>query len=314
MLAIERLKVTDRLTMLAPLGLRFWDEVSARIVGDGLSVTAYPIDNPARRVEAFANRSGVYVLRNLPGMREVENGAGDDAFWNSITQKRAFVIEVVDAERRFLPFMMKVNLPERGVFAWQDPTGSSPPSPAKGVPLYSSASRQAPPSMAVARAELREWRPGANHEGNPAAWAVLEARSSGRLLARGFADEQGRVALIFSYPEPVTHTLGSPPGGSPPPASAPQLRDQEWTIEVAARYARLSPAPAGDRPSFADLSDILTQPPARLWADSERGRPLSEANLQFGRELVLRSRDFTADPIEGAPKSVLFITPAGSPP
>jgi hypothetical protein len=314
MLATDRLKVIDRLTMVAPLGLRFWDEVSARIVGDGLNVTAYPADNPARRVEAFANRSGVYVLRSLPGMRAVENGAGDAGFWDNVPIRRMFIIEVIDLERRFQPFSMKVNLPERGVFAWQDPMGSSPPSPAIGVPLYSSPSRQAPPSLAIVRAELREWQPGTNHEGRPAAWAVLEARSSGRLLARGFADEQGRVGLIFPYPEPVTHTLGSPPASSPPAAAAPQLRDQEWTIEVVASYGRLHPAPVGDRPSLADLSDILTQPSASLWADSERGRALTEANLQFGRELVLRSRDFTASPIEGAPKSVLFITPAGSPP
>ena len=315
MLAIDRRKGSERLTMVAPLGLRFWDEVSARVIGDGLNVTAYPADNPARRIEAFANRSGVYVLRNLPGMREVENGAGDTAFWNSVPQTRIFVIEVVDLSRRFLSFSIQVNAPVRGVFNWQDPEGPSPPSPAPGVPLYSSPSRHAPPSSAVIRAELREWLPQGNHEGGqPAAYAVLEARSAGRLLARGFADEQGRVGLIFPYPEPVTHTLGSPPASSPPPASAPQLRDQEWTIELSASYDRLRPAPILDRPGLADLNDILTQRPASLWADGERTRPLTEANLQFGRELVLRSRDFTAGAVEGTPRSVLFITPAGSPP
>jgi hypothetical protein len=314
MLAIDQLKASERLTMVAPLGLRFWDEVSAKVIGDGLDVTAYPADDSARRVKAFTSRSGVYVLRDLPGMRSLENGAGDDAFWRNLSGSRSFVVEVIDLERRFLPFAMRVNVPERGVFAWQDPLSPSPPSPAIGVPLYSSPSRQAPTSMAVVRAELREWRPGGNHEGNPAAWAVLEARLSGRLLARGFADEQGRVALIFPYPEPITHTLGSPPSGSPPQAGAPQLRDQEWTIEIAAFCEPLRPAPIGNRPSLADLSDILTQKPATLWADTERGRTLGEVTLHFGRDLVLRSRDFAADPIGGTPKSVLFITSAGSPP
>ena len=311
--AINQLEVRERLMTVAPLGLRFWDEVSSRIIGDGLNVTAYPADNPARRVKAFANRSGVYVFRDLPGMRSFENGAGDDAFWRNLPSKRNFVIEVVDPEGRFLPFIMTLKLPERGVFAWQDPSSPSPPSPAIGVPLYSSPSRQAPTSMAVVRAELHEWRPGTSHEGNPAAWAVLEARLSGRLVARGFADELGRVAMIFPYPEPVTHTLGSPPSGSPQPAGAPQLRDQEWTIEFAAFCEPLRPAPIGNRPALADLDDILTQRSATLWADTERSRLLGEATLHFGRELVLRSRDFGAGAI-GAPKSVLFITPAGSPP
>ena len=57
MLAIDRLKGSERLTMVAPLGLRFWDEVSARVIGDGLNVTAYPADNPARCLPA-----------NLPGI------------------------------------------------------------------------------------------------------------------------------------------------------------------------------------------------------------------------------------------------------
>ena len=310
MQALEPFKLAERLTVVAPLGLRFWDDVSGKTIGTGLSVTAYPPDNPGRRVEAFANRSGVYVLRNLPGLREVENGAGDADFWRSLPAKKPFVIEVADTERRFLPFTINVSLPERGVFAWQDPSHASPPTAALAVPLYSTPARQAPTSMAVVRAELREWQPGSSHEGRPAAWAVLEARLSGRLLARGFADEQGRVALIFPYPEPVTHTLSSPPANSPPPETAPQLRDQEWAIEFTALYAPL----VADRGSFADLNDILTQRSASLWSDTERGRPLTEATLQFGRELVLRSRDFAADPIEGEPTSVLFITPAGSPP
>jgi hypothetical protein len=175
-------------------------------------------------------------------------------------------------------------------------------------------SRQVSSALAVIRCELREWAPALNHQGRPAAWAVLEARLSGKLLSRGLADEHGRVALFLPYPEPVTHTLGSPPTGSPPPTNAPQFRDQEWALEISAFYERLRPATVGEHTAPPDLNNILTQPPATLWADTERTRPLTEAHLQFGRELVLRSRDFTTGPIEGTPQSVLFITPAGSPP
>src|SRR5262249_39340010 len=66
----------ERLTLVAPLGLRFWDEVSGRAVGDGLLVTVYPETQPARRVPALSNRSGIYVLHQLPGVREFTNGTG----------------------------------------------------------------------------------------------------------------------------------------------------------------------------------------------------------------------------------------------
>src|SRR2546428_6671092 len=96
----------ERLSILAPLGIRFWDAVTNSIIADGLRVTAYPLSNPARRVQGFPNRSGVYVLQNLPGMRDIEHGAGDAEFWTNLPPRRPFVVEVVDNSRRFQPFQL----------------------------------------------------------------------------------------------------------------------------------------------------------------------------------------------------------------
>ena len=132
------------------------------------------------------------------------------------------------------------------------------------------------------------------------------------MLARGFADDQGRIALLFPFPEPLTDGPGSPPAVShlsPPGPAGPALRDQEWNVELAAAYGRLRPAPpTRDAPALPDLSDVFLQPPAMLYADSEQ-HPLTAQRLRFGQELIVRSKDSRGDPM-----SVVLITPAGSPP
>jgi hypothetical protein len=248
----------------------------------------------------------------MPGLSEVEYGSGDDAFWSAPPARTTFRIEVADTERRFVPFLLTVEAPVRGVVAWQDPL-DSPPASSRGIPLYSAASRAVPAAIAVVRAELREWTTEGNHEGRPARWAVVEALMGGRRLARGVADENGRVALLFSYPEPITHPLGSPPGAlnSPPGAEGPALKDQQWPIELAARFDRLDPSPPLEgAPVLPELVEVLGQSPATLWADTNRGEVLPEVVLAYGQELVVRSIDGDSD----TPRSVLLISAAGSPP
>ena len=318
-LIIETLPVIATLSRTAPLGLRFWDEATGRVVGDGLIVTAYTPDSPLRRIEARVNRSGVYVLSGLPGLSKVEFGTGDDKFWKELPAKGTFNIEVIDSWQRFVPFLLTVEAPVKRVVTSPFAAEASPPATSRGIPLYSTASRSVPAAMAVLRAELREWSAGGNHEGEPARWAVLEARSEGRLIARGVADDKGSVALLFAYPAPVTHPLGSPPAISPPGAEGPALRDQQWPIELSASFDRLNPSPPFLNwpyppyprwPALPDLADVLTQSPATLWSDSERTEVLTEAVLSFGRELIVGSIDRTTD----RARSVLFISAAGSPP
>jgi hypothetical protein len=169
-------------------------------------------------------------------------------------------------------------------------------------------SRAAPAAKAVLRAELHELSTSTEQIGRPAAWAVLEAYLGNKLLARGMADEAGRVTLIFPWPEiphPFSGGVGSPPRG-------PALRAQTWTIQTQAYYQRLpaeSPWP-NVVPALPDLRAVLGQPPATLWNSDKANAPLTDAQLNFGDELFVSSLDHK----NGNELPALLISPAGSPP
>jgi len=304
-------QVLERVTHVAPLGLRFHDAATGERVGGGLTVTVYPANNSARRVEAFVNRSGTYVLHHAPGLREFEHGAGDDEFWNNLPPPQTFVVEVVDQERRFQPFLFEAELPApRGLFNWLSPFEPSPPAGARSVPLYSAPARALSSGMAVIRADLWNAQAGA-----PAAWAVVEARLNGQLQARGLSDERGSVALIFPYPKPTDSPLASPVASPPVNKNVPLL-EQTWELTFNAGYAPQPDAAATRLAPLPDLRatlDQLNAPHAVLWTDFAGQEELAGATLKYGQELILKSQDsITVSP--PAPQSVLFITPAGSPP
>jgi len=308
-------KPLERLTLIAPLGLRFSDEVTRSFIGDGLNVSLYEPNKPTIKVQALANRSGVYVVHKVPGMVDFDHGPGDDHFWSNPLLKRSFVVAVTDTERRFQPFQFAADLPARGIFNWTSPLGNSLPAGVPSIPLYSSPVRNVPPGMAVLRAELLD---GAHQL--PAAWAVLEAYINNRLVARGVADDKGRIALIFPQPAPRSFTISSPPGSpisSPPAASGLPLTKQVWPITLRARYDQIAPLPllAGvfaAEPQLPDLGVTFSQPEATLWADTECTEPLGEVALSYGRELILKSRPTSSSP--PARQSALLIKPAASPP
>jgi hypothetical protein len=294
--------ILDTFTRVTPLGVRFWDPVLEMVVSDGLSVTAYPRGLPYLRVSAFTTPSGVYAFRGLPGMAAAERGAGDAAYWASPPVRDSFVIEVSDPTGRYQPFTLGAELPLRGVYPWDcDGPGSplaSPVAPGPpAVPLFSAPSREAPAGMAAVRATL--WGP---LSGAAAAWAVLEVTPPGQAPARGIADAQGRVVVLFPYPEPAPPPAGP---GSPPYGSGVPLARQQWALALAASYT--PGLPPGTAP---DLCRTLRQPPGLLWADAALGEPLAEATLSFGQELVLR----TAGGAGGAPLPLLYVTATASPP
>jgi hypothetical protein len=306
-------QVLERLTMVAPLGLRFHDAATGAIIRSGLSVTIYPANNSARRVEAFANLSGTYVVHHAPGLRAFEQGAGDEDFWQNLPAPQPFIVEVVDRERRFQPFLFEAELPaERGLFNWLPPFEPSPPSPpfaAKSVPLYSAPARAPGSGMAVVRADL--WNPQTERA---AAWAVVEARLGGVLQARGISDRRGSFALIFPYPRPTDAPFVSPVESPPVNKNVPLL-EQTWELTLTAAYAPASSSPKTTA-SLPDLRATLEQlgaPPAKLWTDFANQEELASVALRYGQELILKSQD-SINVSPPAPQSVLFITPAGSPP
>lgn len=317
---MPQILVLDRLTLVAPLGLRFCDFASGVFIGDGLDVQVYPSGNPATKVAALANRKGVYVVHHAPGLPlEVEHGAGDQKFWNGPPPTRSFVVEVNDKERRFQSFQFTASLPEQGIYKWTDDVPSSPLAACESIPLYSSPVRSVPAGMAVLRADL--WDESRNAA---ASWAVLEASMNNRVIARGIADDKGRIALIFPYPPPRAFAISSPPGSplsSPPAASGLPLTEQVWPLQLRALYTPDRPISSppnlfATKYELPELRFTLSQPEATIWANAERTEPLLEASLHYGQELVLKSRTATSPPSSPPsqlPQSVLFITPAVSP-
>ena len=306
----RRLVVLDRLTSVAPLGLRFHDAPTGEVIGDGLNVSAYPFGQPSAVRPLFPNRRGVFVMHHAPSLRSVENGTGDDDYWKNLPPKKDFVVEVRDDQGRFVPFQFVAALPNRGVYEWHEPVIGSPLSMTKSIPLYSSATRTAPAGMAMVRADL--WDPARGTSGSEAASAVLELYDNDRFVARGLADQKGRVVVMFPYPAPKRFAPSSPPGsplGSPPRAAGPALTDQAWTFRVRALYAIQSPPQIPSTDALPDLRAVLSQPEAIVWADEAQTDQLLEVAVQFSQPLILRSRPLsTSPPLKRG--SMLFITPA----
>jgi len=280
---VTSIQVLETLTLVAPLGLRFWDPVDQAAVSEGLSVVIWPKACPEMRIPAVLNRTDVFTFPDLPGMREIENGAGDDAYWAANPPRVDFVVRVSDSANRFLPLQISVRLPIRGVY--------------DRIPLFSSAARILAGPVGVIRAQLFDAIANA-----PAAWALVEARA-GAVVARGMADRQGRLVLPLPYPE----AQNSGGFGSPLGAGGVSLRSQTWQTGLAFFYTPQRPAP--DAP---DLDFVQRQIPAFAWDDQTLSTPLTGAKLRFGQDLILRSRAPLASP--PALLSTLLITAAVSPP
>ena len=276
----------DRWNRTAPFGARFRDVATNRYVTDGLRLRAFRSGDLRRRPAlGTVNRSGVYHLHDLPGLREAEAGDGDDAYWAAVG-KVAYRIVVDDPANRYLPFSIDVALPVRGLFGYSD--DASPPQRPSDIPLFSTSARAAPDLYAVIRAELRE-----STSGDPAAWALLKASVDGDDVAIGMADGLGRVALVFPYPAPAR-----PPLTSPPPAVA----ESTWNIGLTAFYLRQDPVP--DAPELGLVFAQLAHP-RRLLESLSPPVVLDEQLLAYRRETVVRSFE-ALDP----PSPYLFIEAA----
>jgi len=293
----------DRITSLCPLGVRLRDDATGRTVDDGPVVVACPKPDPARRLAATANRSGLYVFHHLPGLRELETADGSAEFCSNLPEnsRRPFVVEVQDPSGWFLPFTFEVRLPYQGVFNLDCALTASPPFPLLSppasalaqVPLFSAPQRPVPRGLAALRADLCD-----TVEQEPARWAVVAVTCSVPFRAPvrglGIADERGSLLVLFSYPEPNDLFPGSPLNNGLP------LAEQEWKVSLTAHYRRQS-AP----PRVPDLCTVLgqqSQPAAQLWSDAGLTQELREATLKFGRELIVTTT--------GAKQSKLILTPA----
>jgi hypothetical protein len=273
-------QVWERITRRVPLGLQVWDTATATHLVDGLEINVTAGIRSASCTRAFANRSGIYCAFGVPGLNQFELNAEDDVdAWK--TQPRRYKIDVRDPADRFLPFSFDADLPARGLFKWLPPLASppqpfvlptghgSPPEPmVQGVPLFSSTSRPVPDTLAVVRAELREIG-----TERPAAWSLLTVSIDAIVRGIGLADREGRVAILFPYPERSRPVLTSPPSAT---------NDFRWSIELTAYYIPRQPnMPAPAIPDLADLLKQLSSPRTLFYSTVSPAQALPALPLEY---------------------------------
>jgi len=262
-------------SIVTPLGVRFRDEATRSFVSDALTTSVHPVGCRETRRYGVTNGGDVYVFSNLPGLREIEFGEGDDAFWTLHNREFPFELAVRDERGRFLPYSLRTRVPQRSLvnLVLSSPL-ASPLELTTGdtdgcLPLFSAPGRTVPDGMGAFRAELVELG------GGPAAWALVEAKAGNQRLMTGVADQLGRVLVPLLYPKPVV-TLGSPGTVNPP------LTQQKWRVDVTIRYRRRDPVP-----DVPDLAEILMQPIAEVYLDPSPLTAWTGDTLTFGRELAI---------------------------
>jgi len=129
------------------------------------------------------------------------------------------------------------------------------------------------------RAQLRIKVAGTDKD-KAAAWALVHACWKGERVCTGLSDREGRVALVFAYPEPRPKHLHR----SSPPQS---FSEKTWMIALEARYTPR----AGDDPvpEMESLEKILAQEARPLLKAVSPAVVLPEQTLQLGSELVVHS-------------------------
>jgi hypothetical protein len=280
---IQLIEPRERVTIVTPLGIRFWDPALDMPIDSGLTVIARPRDSGDPATRAYLTGAGVYAFQGLPGLHALEYPTAD-VYGASPPTPRRFIIEVSDAQRRYLPAVFGVDVPYWGIF----PTGIAS-SPLGGVLpgfyLFSAPTRPATPSLAAVRAQLDEYVDAATRR--PAAYAVLEVMAPGQATWFGVADARGCVAVLFPYP-----TFTGASGGMSPLAATSGLMEQRWSVTIRARYAPDAlTVPSGS--STPDLRSIFNQSPALIWSTLvDLGVPPDQelsSVVTFGQELVLRT-------------------------
>ncbi len=290
---MSAVQVWERVTRNAALGLRFWDAAEQTSAIDDLFVEVFPRSNPRARARAHPNRSGVYVAHAIRGLHDYEFGFTDPLV-ASPPLTGPYRVEVRDPAGRFLPIAFDADLPARGLFTWVAPWLSPPravtlPTEAgspsmpllERIPLFSAPTRPVPDPLAVVYAQLME--EASPPLRRPAAWCLLGVSIDGLMRGLGMADREGRVAVLFSYPEPPRRSLTSPPEASPPEAR----NDFTWEVDLTAFWSPQSPP--GEASEIADLAVVLRSldtPGTVIVSRVSPGMPL---HLTYRQPLTVRT-------------------------
>lgn len=267
--------ILEQLAKVAPLGVRFRDEVSQKFISAGLQLTAHRPARPNRHYALIENRFNTFILQQV--WQAVEFGAGDDAYWHTLPPAQDFIIEVTDTTAQFLSFAFTAAVPQRDLYPW---TCGSPLDHTAAIPLFSAPTRSIPGGHGVIRADVRDAAQLDARTGEyaPAAYALLEAWYDGTRIGRGVADRNGRVVVPFPYPEPINPPLSSPPGPRTP------LTKQQWPIELRAFYTAQSPVPR-----LPDLCTVLSQAAATVLSALSPPAPLTLVTVDYGLDCFVKT-------------------------
>ncbi len=295
----------ESLSIVTPLGIRFWDLTLNRPISEGLSVNLRPVNASAPVLQAKVTPSGVYAFFGLPGLRNVEypnsNGFGPPRTFS-------YVVTVQDQMGRYLPTVLVYTLDQTGALLV-----NGVPDDTRGARLaylFSAPTRPATPGVAAVSAYL--WDQDAN---SPAAWATVGIQvGSDPETWVGIADDSGRAVVMVPFPVVQRLRLGSPPG-----AGQGDFANESWPLTVQVQYSpdQLSyplanvadpVMPWMDTPNLKDI--LENQKPATIWADPSTSSADFDATLTLGQDLVLRSS--TGSPV--AALSSLNISRGTSPP
>jgi len=211
----------ERWTRVAPLGVRFWDVSFQCMVMDGLVVTAKPLEQPTRLVQATMSSGGIFGFARLPLVKpELVFGEGDKKYWDdmSAADQRDYLVTVIDMNGRFLPCNFVARAPLKGVFDFSN-TGDVIPRVPAAVPLFSNSARRVLSVLGTAYVTLEQ--------GNkPVKYAIVQVVKDGAILGTGMSDERGAAVVTFPYPDLVAGTpLFDAPG-------EPVIHGQKWEVKI----------------------------------------------------------------------------------
>lgn len=297
------MNVIETVQRVTPLGVAFHDLLTDTRVTDGLAVSARPAEHVGRFRASTPSFSGVHVISGIPGLRDAEfprpapGQRGDFDDLPSAGMQLDVLVE--DRFRRFLPTVVQLDAPRRGValaadalsgcsaLVWSVPTDTP-------MFLMSGPERSIPSTSAVVRACLRDRVTGA-----PAAHAVLVVETAASRFV-GVADRLGNVVVAFAYPSFESATT---PGSTPAGSHGIPTAEQHWPVTIDIRW---DPQALGF-PSGVDIPRVHTVFCQRAGSihpdDSGPATATTAATLEYGVPLMLR----TTDPTTPDRGSYLFV-------
>jgi hypothetical protein len=280
-----------------PIGVELWDLLTDTRVTDGLAVSARPTGRSGRFWPAYRTPSGIHAVTGVPALREIEHPRptpGRRVDLEDLPSDAGIDVDILveDRQGRFLTSVFRVQAPRPGVSTTADALAGCAAlavSLPDDLPMFviSAPGRSFPASMAVVRACLRR-RDQENDAEVPAAHAVVTVVDPAGERHAGVADVDGNVVVAFPYP-----AFASPLGSDPVSAGAHGVptMEQRWPLTVEVRcQPDLLTYPDGVGVPHAHT--LFCQRPGRIRrVDGDPTVPSIDVELEYGRELVLATRD-----------------------